>query len=236
MAVVHRHLPGVIGHRYWQLPTGVVTAQQHIADGLGASFRRAPALQNGGAALVRDIAGNGAAVQVQGQQRLAQSRRLADEAFLAGGQVDGRGVHPLAHGGNGAGAVLAAQGQDGHIGLPNLGEGFLIPGGFLARYGITVGIEDLGFRQPVPQLLEQAFAAGFLAPQHSLNLRRFIRLDLGAGDKPHAGAIGPFLLHPGDGGSHRVGGLRHGHVGVAAEELVGVVRLGADEGNGQPLF
>ena len=186
--------------------------------------------------MVRGIAGDGAAVQVQGQQRLAQSRRLADEAFLAGGQVDGRGVHPLAHGGNGTGAVLAAQGQDGHIGLPNLGEGFLIPGGILARYGITVGIEDLGLGQPVPQLLEQAFAAGFLAPQHSLNLRRFIRLDLGAGDIGHAGALGALLVHPGNGSPHRVGGLRHGHVGVAAEELVGVVRLGADEGNGQPLF
>ena len=94
----------------------------------------------------------------------------------------------------------------------------------------------MGLGQPVPQLLEQAFAAGFLAPQHSLNLRRFIRLDLGAGDIGHAVALGALLFHPGNGSPHRVGGLRHGHVGVAAEELVGVVRLGADEGNGQPLF
>ena len=114
--------------------------------------------------------------------------------------------------------------------------GFLIPGGILARHGITVGIEDLGLGQPVPQLLEQAFAAGFLAPQHSLNLRRFIRLDLGAGDIGHAGALGALLVHPGDGSPHRVGGLRHGHVGVAAEELVGVIRMGANKGNGQFLL
>ena len=78
--------------------------------------------------------------------RLAVLRRLSDKRVLAGRQVDVRPIDALAHGGDGARAVLAAERQDHDVGLLHNFKGFAEESLIRACLVVTRGIEDLSLR------------------------------------------------------------------------------------------
>ena len=115
MIVINGDLARASGGGQGHLAGGVQPAQQRVGDSFGGIRSGIPAFQDGVQTLIRRVAGDGASVKVNADHRLAQLLRLPDEGVLAGGQVDVSAIHALAHGGDGAGAVLAAQGQQNHV-------------------------------------------------------------------------------------------------------------------------
>lgn len=185
MVVPYRELPCGVGHGHRELARRIDLACQHIHNGLRAALGRAPALQYGIQLMVRNITGNGPPVQMHANQRLAQSPDLADERVLSCGQVNICAVHARSHGGDRAGTVLSAKGQDHKVRVLGNFKGPRESAFVGAKYVIARGVANFDVRQPVCQLLKKVPAVREELLEDRVKLLRLVQLYAGAWNSLH---------------------------------------------------
>ena len=229
VVVIDGDLSGVIGHRDRQLAAGIVVPQQRVSDRLSSALGRAPGLQNGAQTFIRRIAGDRPPVEVDADQRLSILSRRPDKGVLTGREIDVCGIHAFAHGGHGAGAVLAAQSQEHRVRVLDqsqcLREAALVRTGYV----IAPGIDDLCLRQPCAEFFQQAFAARLLTVKDRVEFLALVGLDVRVGDGFDLFRCLHHPADPGNGIGDGIGGLHHAQMGIAAEEFAGTVGMGTDD-------
>jgi hypothetical protein len=97
VVVVDRDLTGGPGDADREPAAGVQLTEEHVDDRLGTVLGGVPGLDDRVEVPVGDVAGNGPAVEVDADQRLAELGELGDQRVLAGREVDVGGVDALAH-------------------------------------------------------------------------------------------------------------------------------------------